>query len=100
MNYVINETSQSTAEMTSKVNLIHDGKEVLRLLSRFIGFFSVIIGEENMNIQHYLVNNSPGLMFPYIREHVSSITQKSGIKPILLPPLNVVALIKGNEASN
>lgn len=47
-----------------------------------------------MNIDEYLKNNAPTLMFPYVREHVSAITIKAGMKPILIPPLNMRALLK------
>lgn len=97
MNYSQNEAQQSLAEMTVDVNLLSNGKEVFKLKSKFIGFFSIINIQENMNMQDYLSNNAPALMFPYIREHISAISQKSGIKPILLPPLNVIALIKVSE---
>ncbi|XZK49641.1 protein-export chaperone SecB (plasmid) [Clostridium perfringens] len=32
-------------------------------------------------------------MFPYIREHITSVTQKAGIQPIVLPPINIRALL-------
>ncbi|MGI6649727.1 MAG: protein-export chaperone SecB [Bacillota bacterium] len=31
-------------------------------------------------------------MFPYIREHISTVTQKAGVKPVLLAPINVLAI--------
>ena len=74
--------------------MIKEGKEVLVLKSKFVGFFSVIKGQENMDIEEYIKNNSVGLMFPYIREHISAVTIKSGINPIFLPPINVVALLE------
>ena len=39
-------------------------------------------------------SHSPALMFPYIREHISAVTQKAGVKPVLLAPVNVLAMLK------
>jgi len=81
-------------ELCSTLKLIKEDKEVLRLKSKFVGFFSVVKGEENMDIEKYIKNNAAALMFPYVREHISVITAKSGINPIFLPPINLVALLK------
>lgn len=80
-------------ELKSILRLIKEDKEALILESKFIGFFSVIEGDENMDIDEYIKNNAPALMFPYIREHISAITIKAGMKPILVPPLNMKALL-------
>lgn len=81
-------------ELYSTLKLVKEGKEALRLNSKFVGFFSVIKGEENMDIKEYMKSNAAALMFPYIREHISVITGKSGIEPIFLPPINLVALLE------
>lgn len=85
------------SELLTSLSLIYDEKEVLKLESTFVGLFSVIGNCENMDIVDYIKNYSPALMLPYIREHISSITQKAGIKPVLLPPINIVALINKTE---
>lgn len=72
-------------------------EEVLVLECKFIGMFSVIESEKNMDIEKYVNSNAIGLMYPYIREHISSITQKAGIKPILLPPINISALLNKKD---
>jgi preprotein translocase subunit SecB len=84
-------------ELKAILRLIKDDKETLTLESRFVGFFTVIKGSENMDIDEYIKNNAPALMFPYVREHISAITIKAGIKPILVPPLNMRALLKKQQ---
>lgn len=87
----IDDPNKVAVEMIATTKYIHENKEVLYLESTFIGNFSVLIEEENMNLDEF-VKNAPALMFPYIREHISAITQKAGVKPILLQPLNFIAL--------
>lgn len=91
------EDGEYFVELDTILTLIYEEKEVLKLESTFVGVFSLIEERQNMDIQEYIKNYSPGLMFPYIREHISNITQKSGSKPILLPPINVIALINQSE---
>ncbi|MBD0403202.1 protein-export chaperone SecB [Flammeovirga sp. EKP202] len=38
--------------------------------------------------------NAPAIIFPFIREHLSGLSMKAGIQPILLPPVNFVELAK------
>lgn len=41
--------------------------------------------------------NAPAIIFPYIREHLSNVSMKAGIQPILLPPINFVQLAKDKQ---
>ena len=89
-----NEENNWATEFLFSLRLVYQEKDVLTLECVFVGFFSIIEGEENMDIERFVKNNSPALMFPYIREHVSTITQKAGIKPVLLAPVNVIAMLE------
>ena len=93
------EKSSGTVEVYANFKLVKDEKSFLTLDLKFIGFFSVIGDEENMDIKEFIENNSLALMFPYIREHITNITSKSGIKPIVLPPINLRA-VTNKEHSN
>lgn len=73
--------------------LEHNDEEVFRLQCKHIGKFSVDTDNENMELQTFIENNSVAIMFPYIREHITSVTQKAGIQPIVLPPINIRALL-------
>ncbi|HHY59392.1 MAG TPA: hypothetical protein GX504_02135 [Clostridia bacterium] len=84
-------------ELSFALRLVVDGRDVLRLEGAFVGFFSVIKGSENMEMERFMEAHAPALMFPYIREHISTVTQKAGVKPVLLPPLNIKALVKTAE---
>lgn len=84
---------KATVEITTSLKLTHEENEVLKYKSKFVGIFLVEKDSENMGLKEFIQNNAPALMFPYIREQISSITSKSGIKPIVLPPINLMALI-------
>jgi len=56
---------------------------------KMVGNFSVIQGDENLDLNQFLNINAPALIFPYVRETISNITMRAGIKPIILPPINM-----------
>ena len=92
------EEGNSNTQLIATLTMKNEEKEVLKLESTFIGIFSVDRENKNMDMEHYLKNNSPALMFPFIREHIATITQKSGVGPVLLPPINILALINQNNS--
>lgn len=71
--------------------------EHVKLELKYIGLFSIIESEKNMELEHFLEHNAPAFLVPYIREHISSITSKAGILPVILPPINILAIIKDKE---
>lgn len=52
-------------------------------------------GEElTLSLDSFANINAPAIIFPFIREHLSNVSMKAGIQPILLPPINFVELAK------
>ncbi|GHV20893.1 protein translocase subunit secB [Bacteroidia bacterium] len=49
--------------------------------------FDSNIAPEKLNI--FFNVNAPAIMFPYIRAYISTLSALSGIKPIILPTLNI-----------
>lgn len=50
--------------------------------------------QENKDI---LEKNTIAIMFPYIRSYISIITTQPGITPIVLPAMNIAAMINGQK---
>ena len=61
------------------------------------GFFSSKEENPNMPIEEFAKSNALAHMFPFFRELVFNITSRAGIPPIILPPMNVNAMIKDSE---
>lgn len=85
--------NDANVEITTSVEGIVDKKQCFNLTFSMVGIFSYLPGEENMEMENFTKYNAPALMFPYIREHIVTITQKSGLKPLMLAPTNIVALL-------
>lgn len=50
--------------------------------------------QENKDL---LEKNTIAIMFPYIRSYISSITTQPGMTPIVLPAMNIVAMINDQK---
>ena len=50
--------------------------------------------QENMSI---LERNAIAILFPYIRSYISTITTQPGMAPILLPAMNIVAMLNDQK---
>lgn len=50
--------------------------------------------QENMDI---LEKNTIAIMFPYIRSYISIVTTQPGMNPIVLPAMNIVAMINDKK---
>ena len=57
----------------------------------YAGIFEKI-GEPLINPQDFGHVNGAAMIYPFIREHISSLAAKSGIGILLLPPINFVKL--------
>lgn len=61
-----------------------------------VGLFEEIPGGA-VTLKKFAEINAPSILFPYLREAVSSITAKSHLGSVLLPPVNIAALIRGER---
>jgi len=69
-----------------------DKQTAFELACTFAGFYRTE-SQQNMEITEFLDKFAPAHLFPYIREFVSSVSMRSGIPPVILPPLNINVLL-------
>jgi preprotein translocase subunit SecB len=48
--------------------------------------------DSSLSVEDFSKINAPAILFPFVREHLASVSMKAGISPILLPPVNFVKL--------
>lgn len=53
--------------------------------------------QENMDM---LEKSTIAIMFPYIRSYISIITTQPGMSPIVLPAMNIIAMINDQKGKN
>ncbi|MDB5032656.1 protein-export chaperone SecB [Mucilaginibacter sp.] len=76
------------------------GKSRVKEISAKIKMIGIFICDTDpiIPIDQFAVANGPAIMFPFLREHLASITLKAGISPILLPSVNFIRLSTENKA--
>ncbi len=84
-------------ELDTSLVLKYEEKEVLRSKTSFVGFFSIDENAEDIDMETFIKNDSPAYIFPFIREHIVTVTRKSGVSAVLLPPMDILEVIKKGE---
>ncbi len=71
------------------INQQFQGKSQVRIEAKMVGVFECV-GETPLadNLENFGRINGAAIIFPYIREHISSLSIKAGIPPIVLPIVN------------
>ena len=64
---------------------------------RYRGDFSFGELPEGLSRVSFARTNAAAILFPYVRETISSLTSRGSAGPLILPPVNVVALLERTE---
>ncbi len=72
-----------------KIEQQFEGKSQVEVDVAMIGDFK-LVGETQLadNLENFGRINGAAIIFPYVREHISSLSIKAGIPPIILPIVN------------
>ena len=68
---------------------IFEGITEFSVKIKMIGVFEKH-GETDLSIDDFARINAPAIIYPYIREHLSSLTTKAAVGTILLAPYNFI----------
>ena len=87
----LNKISDETFEMVL-ITTVSDEDEIVFINVKGRAIFNT--SQENMDI---LEKNTIAIMFPYIRSYISIITTQPGMNPVVLPAMNIVAMINDQK---
>lgn len=75
---------------------IEDDKPEMQAFIKMVGVFTI---PENPvpPLETFANINGPAIIFPFLREHLASVSMKAGINPIILQPINFVQK-NGNDS--
>ena len=77
-------TVEETIDLVQK----HGDNEQMKFHVKMVGIFEKI-GESELNdLDKFGRINGASIIYPYIREHITSVTLKAGVGAVLLPPVN------------
>jgi preprotein translocase subunit SecB len=60
----------------------------------------VFSGEDHKKLKEFSSIHAPAHLMPFLREAIGNTTMKANIPPLLLPPINLVELLKSKGAQN
>ena len=95
--YAVN--NQDASKFRIKINTrVKNKTESVLLNLETIGVFTVDKEGVNDDIGDHLIKvNTVAIMFPFIRSQISLLTTQPGLEPILLPPININALMDSKK---
>ncbi len=64
------------------------------LFANFVGHFQTMDNESNLPLEDFAKKNAFAIMLPYIREFVSNITTRTPYPPLMIDPINIMALLE------
>ncbi len=73
---------------TVEYKQFYEDQEQVSISVKMVGVFECIGPNEIENFETFGKVNGAAMIFPYIREHITNISLKAGIGPIILPPVN------------
>lgn len=92
--YAVHNDDPSKFRIKIRTSLKNETESV-RLNLETIGVFSVDEEGISENVSENLIKvNTVAIMFPFIRSQISLLTTQPGLEPILLPPININALVE------
>lgn len=74
---------------------ITNDKNEFEAIASLKGMFIVECPQEQ--ISEYINSNAIAILFPYIRSQMTLITSQPNMQPIVLPPININALLKEQD---
>ncbi len=87
----IDENNIFNVGLSAKVMGKSNNEELmLDIFVKMVGIFE-IIGKPELSFESFTHINAQAIIYPYLREHISYITLKAGIPPVILPILNMKA---------
>ena len=70
--------------------------DIKLVMSGYFGFEQEgDLDEDRKN--HFIEKNTLAIIFPYIRSYITNLTAQSGAEPIIIPPININALIESEK---
>ena len=106
-NKKINFSHSINYEDINKVNVTIDcsvsDKSGLLLSISLVGYFKIVLNAEeddrddllnDEEIRQLCEENTLAILFPYVRSAISDISLKANVDPIILPTINILALVK------
>lgn len=97
INYATNNDDNTKIKVTIDT-LVTNHTKSITLDLQTVGVFKVDRTDLDKSVYEHLVKvNTVAIIFPFIRSQISLLTTQPGMTPVMLPPINLNALIETKE---
>lgn len=94
------EGSNIIVEETVDVLNKNNETEQMKARVKMVGIFEVIGESQLKDLNEFGRINGAAIIFPFIREHITNLSQKGGMGTIILPPVNFANTIMNDQSPN
>jgi len=92
-----NSIAQDSSALSSEVILtVNKPESSVYARVTYVGIFTVN-DSPNLDLNEFADCNAPAIIFPYIREEIHNRMMKAGIPLMILPPINIKALVDASK---
>lgn len=95
--YAINSEDDTKVRVVVDTTVTNEAQSVV-LNVQTVGIFKVDkLDMDEATYEHLIKANTVAIIFPFIRSQVSLLTTQPGMMPVMIPPININALIENQD---
>ena len=95
--YAINSEDDTKVRVVVDTTVTNEVQSVV-LNVQTVGIFKVDkLDIDDATYEHLIKANTVAIIFPFIRSQVSLLTTQPGMMPVMIPPININALIEHQD---
>ena len=95
--YAINSEDDTKVRVVVDTTVTNEAQSVV-LNVQTVGIFKVDkLDIDDATYEHLIKVNTVAIIFPFIRSQVSLLTTQPGMMPVMIPPININALIENQD---
>ena len=95
--YAINSEDDTKVRVVVDTTVTNEAQSVV-LNVQTVGIFKVDkLDMDDATYEHLIKANTVAIIFPFIRSQVSLLTTQPGMMPVMIPPININALIENQD---
>lgn len=92
--YAINSEDETKVKVTIDTMVANEPNSIVLNLQT-VGIFKIDkANTDETTYDHLIKANTVAIIFPFIRSQISLLTSQPGMMPIMLPPININALVE------
>ncbi|HJD01679.1 MAG TPA: protein-export chaperone SecB [Candidatus Mediterraneibacter excrementavium] len=91
---------QQRTDDTSKYRLVLSAeledkeRNSIRINISLVGEFNITVANREYDAERLVSENGVAILFPYLRSEITLLTSQPGLKPVVLPAVNIVEMFK------